>query len=139
MEDLERSRTASQVPISPSTPASITTPGEAQIPRRRRGDTSSRLLEGFLPTDLIKTEESMTVTSYLTILEDLALRYRINVAIAKGFDSLETPRKDGSNNKKFIDLWPIQMSAELSADGKNILTTNFDTCKWQVALICFTT
>lgn len=72
----------------------------------------------------------MSVTSYLTILEDLALRLRLNVAIGKGFDTLETPRKDGSNTKRYIDLWPIQMSAALTADGKNVLTTNFDTCEW---------
>lgn len=98
-------------------------------PRRRRGDTTSRILEGVLPTDVIKTEGMMKATEYLTILEDLALRHRINVAVAKGFHSLETPRTDGMNTKKYIDLWPIQMSAELEADGKSVLTTNFDTCK----------
>ncbi|CAK7223287.1 hypothetical protein SCUCBS95973_005126 [Sporothrix curviconia] len=96
-------------------------------PRRRRGDTTSRILEGVLPTDSIKTESMMKATEYLTILEDLALRHRINVAVAKGFHSLQTPRSDGSNTKKYIDLWPIQMSAELEADGKSVLTTNFDT------------
>ena len=98
-------------------------------PRRRRGDTTSRILEGVLPTDVIKTEGMMKATEYLTILEDLALRHRINVAVAKGFHNLQTPRSDGSNTKKYIDLWPIQMSAELEADGKSVLTTNFDTCK----------
>lgn len=98
-------------------------------PRRRRGDTTSKILEGVLPTDVIKTEGMMEVTEYLTILEDLALRHRINVAVAKGFHNLETPRTDGTNTKKYIDLWPIQMSAELEADGKSVLTTNFDTCK----------
>ncbi|CAK7203501.1 hypothetical protein SEUCBS139899_006235 [Sporothrix eucalyptigena] len=96
-------------------------------PRRRRGDTTSRILEGILPTDVIKTEGMMKATEYLTILEDLALRHRINVAVAKGFHSLQTPRSDGTNRKKYIDLWPIQMSAELEADGKSVLTTNFDT------------
>ncbi|CAK7265311.1 hypothetical protein SEPCBS57363_001517 [Sporothrix epigloea] len=96
-------------------------------PRRRRGDTMSRILDGVLPTDVIKTEGMMKPTEYLTILEDLALRHRINVAVAKGFHNLQTPRSDGTNTKKYIDLWPIQMSAELEADGRNVLTTNFDT------------
>lgn len=74
----------------------------------------------------------MTPTSYVTILEDLLLRLRINVAVAKGFQDLEMPEGKGRNRKKFIDLWPIQMSAEIAADGvikQNVLTTNFDTCK----------
>ena len=95
--------------------------------RRRRGDTTSRILEGVLPTDVIKTEGMMKATEYLTILEDLAHRHRINVAVAKGFHNLQTPRSDGSGTKKYLDLWPIQMSAELEADGKSVLTTNFDT------------
>ncbi|ROW06026.1 hypothetical protein VMCG_04617 [Cytospora schulzeri] len=100
---------------------------EGKIPRRRRGDTSSRILEGDLPTDTIRREGSMSASTYLTILEDLALRFKMNVAVGKGFQTLETPRSDGSNTKKCIDLWPIQMSAELQAEGKSVLTTNFDT------------
>ncbi|KAL2129795.1 hypothetical protein VTI74DRAFT_7286 [Chaetomium olivicolor] len=131
MDELRRSQPASQVPEPPVSPAPAQQEGEpkAQPPvrRRRRGDTSSRILEGILPTDAIKTEEMMSVTSYVTIVEDLALRLRLNVAIGKGFDALETPRGDGTNTKKYIDLWPIQMSAALTADGKSVLTTNFDT------------
>lgn len=135
MDELRLSRTTTgfQVPDAPVSPAAPPQGDSKQEPkvvrRRRRGDTSSRILEGILPTDAIKTEDMMSVTNYLTILEDLALRYRLNVAIGKGFEALETPRKDGSNTKKYLDLWPIQMSAELTADGKNVLTTNFDTCK----------
>ena len=66
----------------------------------------------------------------MTMLEDLALHYRLNVAVGYGFDRLETPRKGKDNTKKYIDLWPIQMSAEITSDGKNALTTNFDTCKY---------
>ena len=95
---------------------------------RRRGDTSARLLEQTLPTDTIRREAMMSPTSYLTILEDLALRHRLNVAVGKGFQSLETPRPDKSNNKKYIDLWPIQMSAEITEGGRSVLTSNFDTC-----------
>lgn len=132
MDELRRSRPGPHVPEAPMPPTPAQQPEpkpEGRVRRRRRGDTSSRLLEGELPTDVIKTEEMMPVTSYVTIVEDLALRYRLNVAIGKGFDALETPRKDGTNTKKYIDLWPIQMSAALTADGKSVLTTNFDTCE----------
>ncbi|KAH8887444.1 amino acid permease [Thozetella sp. PMI_491] len=132
MDELRSTRPGLQVPEAPLSPVKAgksrpraETAGKKS--RRRRGDTSARLLEGFLPTDLIRTEEMMDVTEYLTILEDLALRYRLNVAVGKGFESLETPRKDGSNSKRYIDLWPIQMSAEIEAEGKSVLTTNFDT------------
>jgi potassium/chloride transporter 9 len=103
---------------------------EANRPQhRKRGDTSARLLQGSLPTDIIRTEGMMAPAEYMTILEDLALRYKLNVAVGYGFEKLQTPRMDGSNTKKYIDLWPIQMSAEIMADGKSVLTTNFDTCK----------
>ncbi|KAF4459556.1 hypothetical protein FALBO_13683 [Fusarium albosuccineum] len=116
-----------EVPVSPATQMRRPPKSEGKAPRRRRGDTSARLLEGFLPTDVIRTEDMMSPTQYLTIIEDLALRYRLNIAIGCGFDKLETPRKDGANSKKNIDLWPIQMSAEVTTDGKSLLTTNFDT------------
>ncbi|KAF7551951.1 hypothetical protein G7046_g7572 [Stylonectria norvegica] len=130
MDDLRKSFPKLRVPDLPASPTTqMRRPfkSEGKAPRRRRGDTSARLLEGFLPTDVIRTEEMMSPTQYLTMLEDLALRYRLNVAVGHGFDKLETPRKDGNNSKKFIDLWPIQMSAAVTADGKNVLTTNFDT------------
>jgi solute carrier family 12 (potassium/chloride transporters), member 9 len=130
MDELRKSRPlqAPEVPVSPIKPKTTPRFGGKEV-RRRRGDTSARLLEGFLPTDAIRTEGLMSPTSYLTILEDLALRHRLNVAIGKGFQSLETPRQDGGNTKKYIDLWPIQMSAEIVGEGKSILTSNFDTCE----------
>ena len=131
MDELRSSQTLVDIPEVPTSPPPLerkpSRSEEKSSRRRRRGDTSARLLEGFLPTDVIRTEGMMDVTSYLTILEDLALRYRLNVAVGKGFEALQSPRKDST--KKYIDLWPIQMSAELSADGKNVLTTNLDTCK----------
>lgn len=131
MEDLRRSNPKLRVPDIPMSPAKMTRPQEAEAKptkRRRRGDTSARLLEGVLPTDAIRTESMMSPTDYMTMLEDLTLQYRLNVGVAYGFDSLETPRKDGSNTKRYIDLWPIQMSAEVTSEGKNLVTTNFDTC-----------
>lgn len=133
MDDLRKSNPAVPIPDMPASPSDkMRRPSKSQgkVAKRRRGDTSARLLEGTLPTDVIRTEDMVSPTDYMIILEDLALKYRLNVAIAHGFDKLETPRHDGSNSKKYIDLWPIQMSAELSSDGKNVLTTNFDTCKF---------
>ncbi|KAL3304442.1 amino acid permease [Colletotrichum asianum] len=130
MDELRSSRPLVAVPKPPSSTVEDTRPRPrpADRPvRRRRGDTSARLLEGHLPTDVIKTESMLSVTSYMTMLEDLALRYKLNVAIGKGFERLETPRKDKGNTKRYLDLWPIQMSAEVVSDGKSVLTTNFDT------------
>ncbi|KAK8136886.1 hypothetical protein PG984_004826 [Apiospora sp. TS-2023a] len=129
MDELRRSRPLASVPEVPASPvkAKLSDKAEGKRPGRRRGDTSARLLEGFLPTDAIRTEGLMSVTSYMTIVEDLAHRHRLNVAIGKNFQSLETPRQDGANLKKYIDLWPIQMSAEITAQGRSVRTTNFDT------------
>ncbi|KAI0470842.1 amino acid permease-domain-containing protein [Xylariaceae sp. FL0804] len=129
LDDLRRSRPLSQIPEMPMSPAKVKalSKAEGKTRRRPRGDTSTRLLEGYLPTDAIRTEGMMRPTDYMTILEDLALRNRLNVAVGKGFQALETPRADGNNAKRYIDLWPIQMSAEISAGGKSVLTTNFDT------------
>ncbi|KAI1138763.1 amino acid permease-domain-containing protein [Hypoxylon sp. FL0543] len=129
MDELRRSRPFGQILQVPSTPTTATaeTKSRGQTSRRRRGDTSARLLEGFLPTDSIRTEGMMSITSYLTILEDLTLRHRLNVAVGKGFQTLESPRHDGGNSKKYIDLWPIQMSAEITNGDQSVWTTNFDT------------
>lgn len=131
MEDLRKSNPNVPIPDIPASPAVKMNrrPQSDKTPKRRRGDTSARLLEGILPTDVIRTEGLMSPTDYMIMLEDLALKYRLNVAVAHGFDKLETPRRDSLNTKKYIDLWPIQMSAEVSTDGKNVLTTNFDTCE----------
>lgn len=82
---------------------------------------------------------AMSAQSYLTILEDLLFKLRINVAVARGFENLELPDSKGRNTKRFIDLWPIQMSAELATDSEskqNVLTTNFDTYTLILQLGC---
>lgn len=112
-------------PLAPTHQQTSKTESRAQ--GRARGDTTTRIMEGFLPTDIIRKEGMMNVTSYMTILEDLALRFKINVAVGKGFDSLQNPRTAQDSSKRYIDLWPIQMSAEVEAEGKNVLTSNFDT------------
>jgi potassium/chloride transporter 9 len=103
---------------------------QQQPPSNKRQNSREKKMEGVLPTDLCRTEGMMSVTSYVTILEDLLFKLQINVAVAKGFRDLELPGSE--NTKKYIDLWPIQMSAEIAAEGdrkQNVLTTNFDTCK----------
>ncbi|KAF1815336.1 hypothetical protein P152DRAFT_389865 [Eremomyces bilateralis CBS 781.70] len=111
-----------------------------------------------LPTDANRLEGAVSARSYVTILEDLLLQVRINVAIGKGFSDLELPapkpdRWDDSlrmlklrkepkiqNTKQFIDLWPIQMSAEIASAGKgrkkHLTTTNFDTYTLILQLGC---
>ncbi|OBT88360.1 hypothetical protein VE02_02340 [Pseudogymnoascus sp. 03VT05] len=92
-----------------------------------------------LPTDSCQTESSTSIMSYVTVLEDFLLRLQINVAVARGFNGLEIPNPKGHNKKKYIDLWPIQMSAEIAADGPmkaNLLTTNFDTYTLILQLGC---
>lgn len=112
------------------------------------GRVATHIMEQ-LPTDSMRSETAVSVTSYVNILEDLLLSLQINVAIAKGFSHLELPTKGRDHDKKFIDLWPIrtfkfsipkppvdgantniEMSAEIENDSPgigNILTTNFDT------------
>ncbi|KAF8422922.1 amino acid permease-domain-containing protein [Tirmania nivea] len=99
---------------------------------------------GELPTDSCRPEKAVTPQSYVNILEDLLLSLQINVALAKGFKDLELPDQDdqqhGKAKKKFIDLWPIQMAAEIEGDGKDkapgLLTTNFDTYTLILQLGC---
>jgi potassium/chloride transporter 9 len=91
------------------------------------------------PDDSNQANKGMTCQSYVTILEDLLFKLRINVAVAKGFADLEIPDPNGRNTKKYIDLWPIQMSAEIGADTEsknNVLTTNFDTYTLILQLGC---
>ncbi|KAF3481624.1 uncharacterized protein GIQ15_04383 [Arthroderma uncinatum] len=86
-------------------------------------------------------DSTMSVQSYLTVLEDLLFQLRINVAVARGFENLELPgTNDGDLPTKYIDLWPIQMSGEISQSGgrthTNYLTTNFDTYTLILQLGC---
>ncbi|KAH6611331.1 amino acid permease [Trichoderma cornu-damae] len=112
IDDLRRSSHRLRVPDIPMSPASkMNRPPKSRgkTPTRRRGDTSARLLEGVLPTDAVRTEDMMSPTEYMTALEDLTLMHRLNVAVAT------------------FDLWPIQMFAEVSSHGKDMLTSNLDT------------
>jgi len=113
LDDLRRSKPL--VDISEISPASTR---RSDIQQNGRRDSRDMRMEGQLPTDFCRTEGMMSVTSYVTILEDLLLQVQINVAVAKGFQALEFPILGEERKKKYIDLWPIQMSAEISAEEK---------------------
>ncbi|KZF24739.1 hypothetical protein L228DRAFT_281783 [Xylona heveae TC161] len=125
----------SRQPSRRASPVRLTPDGKTQ-----RRKTREDLLHGLLPTDSCRTEGAVKPTSYVMILEDLLLRVQINVAVAKGFQQLELPRYREDHTKKYIDLWPIQMSAEIAAEGgdhkQNVLTTNFDTYTLILQLGC---
>ncbi|KAJ1653690.1 hypothetical protein IWQ61_006240, partial [Dispira simplex] len=124
-------------------------------------DSYDSALEAMdLPTDHIELETSMSVQDYLCIIEDM-LMIKKAVALAYGFSRLHRtcppPNPvdrswwesfcqcihhggESTSPKKFIDLWPIQMSLEhpyVTADTANpselggtgtlrTYTTNFD-------------
>ena len=106
---------------------------------KNRKDSKTENLQGELPTDDNRSEPDISPVSYVTILEDLLLRLQINVAVARGFKDLKFPNVRG-NTKKYIDLWPIQMSAEVTTEEgtekQNVLTTNFDTYTLILQLGC---
>jgi solute carrier family 12 (potassium/chloride transporters), member 9 len=152
MGDLRRSQALIDIPSpQPSRPMSRTERHkdvEETGTRRSRRERDAGKWHGNLPTDINRPEGAIDARSYVTVLEDLLIRLQTNVAIGKGFQDLELPAPkptraerlltwlhlrdpdEEENEKKFIDLWPIQMSAEIATEGidkKNILTTNFDT------------
>ncbi|KAF2034688.1 hypothetical protein EK21DRAFT_97325 [Setomelanomma holmii] len=115
--------------------------------------------QGLLPTDTMRPEDAIGIKSYVTVIEDLVIRLQANVAVAKGFQELEMPSASPTKRqralnlvglgrvemeeprKTYIDLWPIQMSAEIATTGdepsrKNVLTTNFDTYTLILQLGC---
>ncbi|MCJ1470091.1 hypothetical protein MMC07_008736 [Pseudocyphellaria aurata] len=128
-----------QTPKAHAVKASTKPPGQNGVKREQR-NLKAKNMQGTLPTDICKPEGAVGIKSYVTILEDLLLGLQINVAIAKGFRELQFPRLGAEIDKKYIDLWPIQMSAEITADGgeqkRNVLTTNFDTYTLILQLGC---
>ncbi|KAF3005919.1 hypothetical protein E8E13_009739 [Curvularia kusanoi] len=145
-------------PSRPTSKATNKTISRQAIQTAARRKQSNKL-NGMLPTDTIKPEGSVGIQSYVTTIEDLVLRLQMNVAIAKGFKDLELPAPRAPMMKRalgqwgladievseltktYIDLWPIQMSAEVATTGddnnrKNVLTTNFDTYTLILQLGC---
>ncbi|KAI1614636.1 solute carrier family 12 member 2 [Exophiala viscosa] len=114
-------------------------------PERKHGSVKKRrssrnILKRELPTDSCYIEKRTDVQSYVMVLEDMILKLKTNVAIAAGFADLELPKEVEEVTKKYIDLWPIQMSAEITSDeegqSRNLLTTNFDTYTLILQLGC---
>lgn len=81
-----------------------------------------------LPTDKrAKFAPKIKITEWIQVLEDLSL-LNSNIAVAKGFPRLDIPIGENKyQDKKCIDLYPIQMAQRLDSD-EGVLTTNFDTC-----------
>ena len=142
-------------PTSKSTNNTISRQAVHAAARRKQSNNFGAML----PTDTIRPEGSVGIQSYVTTIEDLVLRLQMNVAIAKGFQDLELPSprepmmkralgqwgladiEANERTKSYIDLWPIQMSAEVATAGndnsrKNVLTTNFDTYTLILQLGC---
>jgi potassium/chloride transporter 9 len=160
LNDLRRSQTLIDIPSpQPSRPPSVRnlTSIEAKSPRKRGAQREAERLSKPLPTDFNRPEGAISATSYMVVLEDLLLRLQINLAVAKGFQELELPPpkpstrdeilsrlgwktlEDDETEKKYIDLWPIQMSAEIATEGddkKSVQTTNFDTYTLILQLGC---
>ena len=130
-------------------PASRYTTEHYKQQLKRTSTFTHQTIQMDLPTDDIRAERPIAVTTWVNILEDILLGLNMNIAIGKGMNDLELPmlrRKRSwfrspeyhATTKKFIDLWPIQMSAELTDDGgqkgskaddskMNLVTSNFDT------------
>ncbi|KAG0684522.1 hypothetical protein C6P42_001664 [Pichia californica] len=110
--------------------------GNCKIPKNLKFESLSNQFQNQvkieindLPTDKrAKFAPKIKITEWVQILEDLSL-LNSNIAVAKGFPRLEIPNNEilNDNNKKYIDLYPIQMAQRLDSD-EGILTTNFDTC-----------
>lgn len=92
----------------------------------------------LLPTDDCRKEKKVSVNQWVQIVEDLVIM-QATVAVAANFKVLQLPAFEGlswfdektanvAGKKKYIDLYPIQMSSIcLLEDGKSVLSTNFDT------------
>lgn len=90
-----------------------------------------------LPTDNLRKEQQVSISQWVQIVEDLIIM-QATVAVAANFDCMSVPELKGlwlsdkfdkvKREKRYIDLYPIQMSNMcLLADGKSVLSTNFDT------------
>lgn len=93
-----------------------------------------------LPTDACRQEAKVSINQWVQIVEDLIIM-QATVAVAANFRDLDLtkftahkphfwskPKVRHTGPKKYIDLYPIQMSSINQMDnGKSILSTNFDT------------
>ena len=137
LEAFRNTQLSADVENKPATSTTTNKASDRTGEEPRVSDIQDHQSRGLLPTDTCRVEGAVNVKNYVTILEDLLLKLQINVAIAKGFKDLEFPQPKGNNEKKYIDLWPIQMSAQIAAEsGDNVFTTNFDTYTLILQLGC---
>jgi potassium/chloride transporter 9 len=117
-------------------------------------DFDDKIKISELPTDDCRKERKVAINQWVQIVEDLMI-LQATVAVAANFGKLELPKTDPTHHnfwskpkvtnkdgkKKYIDLYPIQMSSVNQLDdGKSVLSTNFDTCTliMQLGAILFT-
>ncbi|KAH3673610.1 hypothetical protein WICPIJ_009727 [Wickerhamomyces pijperi] len=113
----------------------------SQSTKRQSSASYTALPMEKLPTDICRAESPISVQNWVSIIEDLILM-RTNVAVAKGFEKLHIPSNQSDSlpldQRPFIDLYPIQMSAAIggkksgsstttTATAMKMMTTNFDT------------
>lgn len=104
-----------------------------ELPLKQEQKSLSTL---HLPTDECRKERKVSVNQWVQIVEDLVIM-QATVAVAGNFSKMEVPILRGSrwtrkfkndDQKKYIDLYPIQMSSIcFNDDGKSVMSTNFDT------------
>ena len=113
----------------------ITVVGFYNFSKRRRTNVSSPIL----PTDNCKKETKTSANQWVQMIEEL-MTMQITIAVASNFEKMtlpqvllnmfglySPPRVEGFK-KKYIDLYPIQISYfSKNEDGKSLLSTNFDT------------
>jgi len=99
--------------VPSATPISDKTSANRRLARQGLPNKHVSHIADNLPTDSMRSEKAVSATAYVNILEDLLLSLQINVAIAKGFEDLELPKKGKHHEKKYIDLWPIRTCSRL--------------------------
>ncbi|AET38017.1 Vhc1p Ecym_2271 [Eremothecium cymbalariae DBVPG len=103
---------------------------ESYSPLKKRMPIANHIpdCEGSLPTDECKNEMKIKVQQWVQIIEDLSLM-QSTIAVAHGFKSLVLPSKNDHCEIRYVDLYPIQMSAKMVNESslEAIVTTNFDT------------
>ncbi|BFZ62844.1 hypothetical protein YB2330_003954 [Saitoella coloradoensis] len=106
----------------------LPTPAPSIASLRAKGkDKKVRIeVKGQLPTDTFRSEMAIKVQEWVEVVEDV-LSLNMNLAISKGFADLDLPiKRRRVEGKKYIDLWPIQMTAEI-ADDTQVRAQSFDT------------
>ena len=70
---------------------SVTPDHPKDIQQTQIASSTNHSVEIELPTDIIRTERHIEVTTWVNIVEDILLGLNMNIAIGKGMDHLELP------------------------------------------------